>query len=364
MAVPPREAFLGEAEVVAVDDAVGRVSRRVDRRLPAGHPGAAAGRADHRRGRRVPARAARRRRAPARRERPGVPRPSYVLCDERRLDGRPRRARARRGRRRRATRPRAATVDADARARRARSPRRRRGSSSAWTLAEEAFRALDPDAQIAAARDRRAYGARAGRCCASRAGARALLGRRAHGAELPRPAVRRRHADRARAVRGGRGHRRPASSTRARPRPACARWRRRRSRAGGGVNHRAGLYDAILIKENHAALAGGVGEAVRRRAGGAPGRSPLEVEVPRHWPRSTRRWRPARTRLLLDNMTPGACARPWRAWRAARRSRPAAASRSKRSGEIATDGRRLHLDRRADALGAALDLSLTLEPTP
>jgi nicotinate-nucleotide pyrophosphorylase (carboxylating) len=33
--------------------------------------------------------------------------------------------------------------------------------------------------------------------------------------------------------------------------------------AGGGTNHRAGLYDAILIKENHAALAGGVGDAVR-----------------------------------------------------------------------------------------------------
>ena len=34
--------------------------------------------------------------------------------------------------------------------------------------------------------------------------------------------------------------------------------------AGGGTNHRMGLYDAILIKENHAAIAGGVGEAVRR----------------------------------------------------------------------------------------------------
>jgi nicotinate-nucleotide pyrophosphorylase (carboxylating) len=33
--------------------------------------------------------------------------------------------------------------------------------------------------------------------------------------------------------------------------------------AGGARNHRAGLYDAILIKENHAALAGGVGKAVR-----------------------------------------------------------------------------------------------------
>ncbi len=34
--------------------------------------------------------------------------------------------------------------------------------------------------------------------------------------------------------------------------------------AGGGANHRFGLYDAILIKENHAAMAGGIGEAVRR----------------------------------------------------------------------------------------------------
>ncbi|MDQ6606481.1 MAG: carboxylating nicotinate-nucleotide diphosphorylase [Actinomycetota bacterium] len=47
--------------------------------------------------------------------------------------------------------------------------------------------------------------------------------------------------------------------------------------AGGGTNHRLGLYDAILIKENHAALAGGVGEAVRRARAYAPG-LPLEVE--------------------------------------------------------------------------------------
>ena len=46
--------------------------------------------------------------------------------------------------------------------------------------------------------------------------------------------------------------------------------------AGGGTNHRDGLYDAILIKENHAALAGGVGEAVRRASEYAP---ELELEV-------------------------------------------------------------------------------------
>ena len=46
--------------------------------------------------------------------------------------------------------------------------------------------------------------------------------------------------------------------------------------AGGGTNHRAGLYDAILIKENHSALAGGVGAAVRRASELAP---ELELEV-------------------------------------------------------------------------------------
>jgi nicotinate-nucleotide pyrophosphorylase (carboxylating) len=47
--------------------------------------------------------------------------------------------------------------------------------------------------------------------------------------------------------------------------------------AGGARNHRAGLYDQILIKENHAALAGGVGAAVRRARELSPG-LPLEVE--------------------------------------------------------------------------------------
>jgi nicotinate-nucleotide pyrophosphorylase (carboxylating) len=47
--------------------------------------------------------------------------------------------------------------------------------------------------------------------------------------------------------------------------------------AGGATNHRFGLFDAILIKENHAALAGGVGEAVRKARAYAPGLT-LEVE--------------------------------------------------------------------------------------
>jgi nicotinate-nucleotide pyrophosphorylase (carboxylating) len=47
-------------------------------------------------------------------------------------------------------------------------------------------------------------------------------------------------------------------------------------RAGGGHNHRDGLWDAILIKDNHVAAAGGVAEAVRRARKTA---MPVEVEV-------------------------------------------------------------------------------------
>ena len=41
--------------------------------------------------------------------------------------------------------------------------------------------------------------------------------------------------------------------------------------AGGGQNHRMGLHDAILIKENHIALAGGIAEAIRLARDAHPG---------------------------------------------------------------------------------------------
>ena len=49
-------------------------------------------------------------------------------------------------------------------------------------------------------------------------------------------------------------------------------------RAGGGVSHRSGLYDAILVKENHSAIAGGVEEATRRALAAAPAGVTVEVE--------------------------------------------------------------------------------------
>ncbi|MCS6622870.1 carboxylating nicotinate-nucleotide diphosphorylase [Roseibacterium beibuensis] len=48
---------------------------------------------------------------------------------------------------------------------------------------------------------------------------------------------------------------------------------------GGGVNHRFGLDDAILIKDNHVAVCGGVGEAVRRARAMAGHLVRVEVEV-------------------------------------------------------------------------------------
>ena len=72
--------------------------------------------------------------------------------------------------------------------------------------------------------------------------------------------------------------------------------------AGGGTNHRMGLYDAILIKENHAAIAGGVGEAVRRAREARPELS-VEVEC-RNLDEVGQGIEAGADRLLLDNMSP------------------------------------------------------------
>jgi nicotinate-nucleotide pyrophosphorylase (carboxylating) len=48
---------------------------------------------------------------------------------------------------------------------------------------------------------------------------------------------------------------------------------------GGGVNHRLGLYDAVLIKENHIAAAGGVSAVLQRAATVAPQAKFVEIEV-------------------------------------------------------------------------------------
>ena len=72
--------------------------------------------------------------------------------------------------------------------------------------------------------------------------------------------------------------------------------------AGGATNHRLGLFDALLIKENHSALAGGIAEAVRRARASFPD-LPLEVEC-RTLDEIDEALAAGAPRLLLDNMTP------------------------------------------------------------
>jgi nicotinate-nucleotide pyrophosphorylase (carboxylating) len=60
--------------------------------------------------------------------------------------------------------------------------------------------------------------------------------------------------------------------------PGLRRAQKYAVRCGGGSNHRLGLFDAILIKENHIRAAGSLGAAVRRALDDHPG-VPVEVEV-------------------------------------------------------------------------------------
>ena len=70
-------------------------------------------------------------------------------------------------------------------------------------------------------------------------------------------------------------------------------------RCGGGVNHRAGLYDAVLVKENHLRIAGGIGAAAAL-LDGAPG-----VEIEAETIAQVQEALDAGVgRILLDNMSP------------------------------------------------------------
>ncbi|HEX5183388.1 MAG TPA: carboxylating nicotinate-nucleotide diphosphorylase [Allosphingosinicella sp.] len=85
--------------------------------------------------------------------------------------------------------------------------------------------------------------------------------------------------------------------------PGLRRLEKYATLMGGAKNYRMGLWDAAMIKDNHVAVAGGVGEAVRRAA--AAGIESIIVEVDR-----LDQIEPAlaagATHLLLDNMAPDA----------------------------------------------------------
>jgi len=74
-------------------------------------------------------------------------------------------------------------------------------------------------------------------------------------------------------------------------------------RMGGGRNHRFGLYDAVLIKDNHIALAGSVASAVKKVRGRLPHVYRIQVEV-RTLQELEEAIHAGADLVLLDNMTP------------------------------------------------------------
>jgi nicotinate-nucleotide pyrophosphorylase (carboxylating) len=134
--------------------------------------------------------------------------------------------------------------------------------------------------------------------------------------------------------------------------------------AGGASNHRAGLYDAILIKENHIAAAGGIAEALARARERAPQLSDtLEVEV-RNRQEIEQALAAEAPRLLLDNMDD--------AQLRAAVAQVAGRARLEASGGVTLQTLRARAETGVDwvSMGAlthsapALDLSLILEVSP
>ncbi|MCW2968216.1 MAG: nadC [Solirubrobacteraceae bacterium] len=133
-------------------------------------------------------------------------------------------------------------------------------------------------------------------------------------------------------------------------------------RAGGGHSHRFGLFDMVLIKENHAAAAGGVGAAVRSAREAFPD-LPLEVEcsTPEEIAEALAAGAP---RILLDNMGPAELA--------AAVAQVGGRAELEASGGITLETVSEHAVAGLDfiSVGAlthsapALDLSLILEPLP
>ena len=130
--------------------------------------------------------------------------------------------------------------------------------------------------------------------------------------------------------------------------------------AGGGTNHRAGLYDAILIKENHAAIAGGVGEAVRK-ARALAADVPIEVEC-RTLEEVDEALAAGAPQILLDNMTTDQLRQAVK--RVARRAQLEASGgvTVETLGEIAATGVNFISVGALTHSAPALDLSLILEP--
>jgi nicotinate-nucleotide pyrophosphorylase (carboxylating) len=194
-----------------------------------------------------------------------------------------------------------ATVPSDARAR-ARITQKAAGVIFGLDAAEEVFRTLDPAATFHRTTEEGVWRERGG-VLEIEATARALLtGERTALNLLARLSGVATMAARAVQALEGIEPRPPRVLDTRKTTPGLRSLEKAAVAAGGATNHRAGLYDAILIKENHAAIAGGVGEAVRLARAWTPS-LPLEVEC-RDLDEVDEALEAGANRLLLDNMTP------------------------------------------------------------
>lgn len=132
-------------------------------------------------------------------------------------------------------------------------------------------------------------------------------------------------------------------------------------RCGGGVNHRLGLGDAVLIKDNHVVAAGSVTEALRLAREHAPG-LPCEVEVD-DLDQLAEALAAGADEVLLDNFTPQQCAEAVRV-----RAETSPATRLEASGGLRLENARVYAESGVDylAVGAlthsspALDIGMDL----
>ena len=133
-------------------------------------------------------------------------------------------------------------------------------------------------------------------------------------------------------------------------------------RCGGGVNHRLGLWDAVLIKDNHVVSAGSITAAlaaVRERSPGLP----CEVEVDT-LEQLDEAFAAGADEVLLDNFTPSQCAEAVR-----RKEKAGSAARLESSGGLSVDVARAYAESGVDYLAvgalthssASLDLALDLD---
>lgn len=130
---------------------------------------------------------------------------------------------------------------------------------------------------------------------------------------------------------------------------------------GGGTNHRAGLHEALLVKENHAVLAGGVAEAARRALARAPRDTEVVVECA-SLEDLDQALAAGAPRVLLDNMGPGQVSEA--------AARATGRARIEVSGGVTLASVRALAEAGAELISVgslthsapALDLSLTLEP--